>query len=221
MSDYRSSHRPNLLGVLYAEDFDDDGTGRVQDEPESGPEPEIIEPTFSVAEMEAARAEARAEGRAEMERSLAATRTHMLGLLATGMADGRAGAHAAALETADAVVKCMMSMMVTCLPALCERFGDAEVQALCRTILPGLVDEAKIVVRINPEMMGTMEAELAELDFELAERIHLLPTEAMQQGDVRISWGDGSVIRDARRARRLVEDALAQMGLLQQEMADA
>jgi flagellar assembly protein FliH len=221
MPDFRSAHRPNLLGVLYAEDFDDDGTGPVHIEPDSAPEPEIIEPTFTMAEMEAARAEGRAEGRAEVERSLAASRTHMLGMLATGVADGRAGAHEAALQTAEAVVKCMMSTIVACLPALCERYGEAEMQALVRTILPGLVDEPKIVVRINPQMMGTMEAEMAELDFELAERIHLLPTEAMQPGDVRISWGDGSVIRDARRARRLVEDALAQMGLLQREMADA
>ena len=152
---------------------------------------------------------------------MAASRTHMLSLLATGVADGRAGAHAAALAVAESVAKCMLSALTVCLPAMCQQHGPAELAALCQAVLPGLIDEPKVVVRINPQMVPLMQAEVAALDFELAERVHLLPTDAVAPGDARISWGDGSVIRDAGRARRLVEDALASMGLLQREMTDA
>ncbi len=137
------------------------------------------------------------------------------------MADGRAGARDAAMQAAESVAKCMLSALLTCLPALCERHGAAELRALSRAVLPGLVDEPKIVVRVNPQMVAGMQAEMAALDFELAERVHLLPTDAVAPGDARISWADGSVTRDAGKARQIVEDALAALGLLQREIADA
>ena len=71
------SPRPGLLGVLYAEDFDDDGVQPAFSEPHPGPEPEIIEPTFSALELDAARAEAREIGRLEAEHALAASRTRL------------------------------------------------------------------------------------------------------------------------------------------------
>ena len=214
-------HRQSLLGVLYAEDFDDDGTAPHAAEDTPAAEPEVIEPTFTVTELEAARAEGRAAGRAEAERGLAASRTHMLGLLATGVADGRAGAADAAIRAADSVAKCMLGVLLACLPAMCERHGVAELRALSRAVLPGLVDEPKIVVRVHPHMLPPMQAEVAALDFELAERIQLLPTEAVAPGDLRISWADGSVTRDTGKARTIIEDALAGLGLLQREIADA
>jgi flagellar assembly protein FliH len=145
----------------------------------------------------------------------------MLSLLATGIADSRAGAREAAMAAAESMAKLMLTMLNLCLPALCKHHAAAELSALAKIILPGLIDEPKIVVRVNPQMVPVMEAEVAALDFELAERIHLLPTDAVAPGDARISWGDGSVIRDAGSARRMVEDALASMGLLQREMTDA
>ncbi len=214
-------HHAGLLGVLYAEDFDDDGQALPSPEETPLPEPEVIEPTFSAAELEAARAESRTAGRIEAEHGLAASRTRMIGLLAAGIADGRAGAHAAAMEAAESVAKCMLSTLLACLPALCERHGAAELRALSRAVLPGLVDEPKIVVRVHPHMLPGMQAEMADMDFELAERVHLLPTEAVAPGDARISWADGSVTRNAGKARQIVEDALASLGLLQREIADA
>ena len=216
-----SENRPGLLGVLYAEDFDDEGGVTVVAEESPAAQPEVIEPLFTAAELEAACAEARAAGRMEAEHGLAASRTHMLGLLVAGMADGRAGARAAAMEAAGSIAKCMLSALAACLPAMCQQHGVAELNALCRAVLPGLVDEPKIVVRIHGDMIPGMQAELADLDFELAERIQLLATEAVMPGDVRISWADGSVTRNAGKARQLVEDALASLGLLEREITYA
>ncbi len=215
------SSRPSVLGVLYAEDFDDDGESTPHAAEHPVPEPEIIEPSFTSTELDVARAEARAAGRTEVEHGLAATRLHMLSLLATGIADSRAGARDAAMAAAESMAKLMLTILNLCLPAMCKSHGAAELSALAKTILPGLIDEPKIVVRVNPQMVPTMQAEVAALDFELAERIQVLPTDAVAPGDARISWGDGSVIRDAGSARRMVEDALASMGLLQREMTDA
>ena len=211
--------RPSLLGVLYAEDFDDDGGAPAA--ADALPEPEVIEPSFTAAELDAARVEARAAGRLDAERGVAASRNHMLGLLATGVADARAAAAEVAEAAAEGVARCMLGALAACLPALCERHGAEELRALVRMVLPAMQDEPRITVRVNPRMLPAMQAEVAALDFEIAERVHLLATDALPPGDARISWVDGSAVRDAGRARAAVQDALSALGLLEQEMADA
>ncbi len=212
------THRTSLLGVLYAEDFGADGESPAEPGP---PEPEVIDPSFTAAELDAARAEAREAGRAEAEHGLAAARVHMLGLLATGVADARGEAAQAATAAAAGVAATMLAALLACLPALCGRHGEAELRALSRAILPALQDEPRITVRVNPHMLAAMQAEVAALDTEVAERVRILPTDAVAPGDARIAWADGSAVRDAGRARAAVRDALAQLGLLEQEFADA
>ena len=214
-------HRPSLLGVLYAEDFDDDGAASSVPEPQPGPEPEIIEPTFSASELEAARAEARRAGRTEAEHGVVASRTRLLAKLAEGVTEARVGAYAAAEHAAEGVARCMLSALAACLPALCEQHGAEELRVLARTLLPALSEEPRITMRVNPHMMAAMQAEIASLDAELAERIHLLPTDAVAPGDARISWAEGSAARDSSRARAAFEQGLASLGLLQREHADA
>ena len=209
-------NRPNLLGVLYAEDFDLDGAA-----PAETAEPEVIDPVFTAAELDAARDEGRAAGRIEAERGLAAARGHMLGLLATGVADAKDAAAAVVEAAAEGVAKCMLGALAACLPALCERHGADELRALARYVLPAMHDEPRITVRVNPHMIAAMQAEVAALDSEIAERVHLLPTDAIAPGDARISWAEGSAVRDAGRARLAVEDALAALGLLEREVAHA
>ncbi len=217
--------RRTLLGVLYAEDFDTDGPFAAPPKPEEPPapppEPEIVEPTYSAAEMDAARDEGRAAGRAETEHGLAATRTHMLGLIATGLGDARASAAQVAEAVAAEVARTLLTALAACLPALCARHGAAELQALVRAVLPALVDEPKITIRVNPSMVDVMAAEIAAMDSEIAQRIVLLPTGQLEPGDGRVSWQEGSAVRDAARARAAVEDALAALGLLDKEMIDA
>ena len=214
-------HRPSLVGVLYAEDFDDDASPSAAGSPDPAPEPEIIEPAFTAAELDAARAEAWQAGRLEAEHGLAGSRSRMLGLLAAGIAEARAAAHEAAEAAAEGVASCMLSALAACLPAMCERHGAAELRALARTLLPALADEPRVTVRISPHMVAAIEAELASLDSEIAERVHLLPTDAIPPGDARVTWAEGSAVRDAGRARAAFEDGLAALGLLQREHADA
>ena len=213
--------RQNMVGVLYAEDFDDEGETSVAERPGSPPEPEIIDPVFTAAELDLARAEARQAGRVEAEHGLTASRTQMLGLLAAGVANTRAEAHEAAQAVAEDVARCMLSAMAACLPSLCERHGANELRALMRALLPALSDEPRITVRINPHMLGSIQAEIALLDPEIAERVHLLPTDAIPPGDARVTWAEGSAVRDTARARAAFEDGLATLGLLQREHADA
>jgi flagellar biosynthesis/type III secretory pathway protein FliH len=227
MEETPQERRRTLLGVLYAEDFDTDGLFATPPKPAAEapppepPEPEIVEPVYTAAELESARDEGRAAGRAETEHGLAATRTHMMGLIATGMDDARSAAAQVAEAVAAEVARTLLTALAACLPALCAQHGATELRALARAVLPVLVDEPRITVRVNPSMAAAMMTEIAALDSEIAERIVLLPTEQLEPGDGRVSWQEGSAVRDAGRARAAVEDALAALGLLDKEMIDA
>ena len=212
-------HRPSLLGVLYAEDFDEDGSAPAA--AHTTAELEVIDPVFTAAELDAARAEARQAGRAEAEHGLAGSRNHMLSVLVAGLSDARESARAVAETVADGTAQCILSALAACLPALCEQHGAAELRALVRALLPALSQEPRVTVRVNPHMLSAMQAEIATLDTDAANCVHLIPTDAVPPGDARIGWADGSVVRDAARARAAFQDGLALLGLLQREREDA
>ncbi len=203
--------------MLYAEDFDEDG------DPPAAPaaEPEVIEPGFTGAELDAARAEAREAGRRDVEHGLVAARVRAVELIAAGLADARAAAAEVAEDTALAVARAVLAATAACLPALCARHGAAEVAALARALLPALRTEPKVAVRVNPLLLAGLQDELGAMDAELAERVQLLPVDAMPPGDLRVSWAGGSAVRDAAEARAAVRDGLARLGLWEGETADA
>ncbi len=212
-SSYAAASRPSLAGVLYAEDFDEAApVPSSADEP--APEPEVIEPVFSAAELDSARADGRAAGLAEAERSIAASRLQVLRLMAENMGDAREAARNLAAEAAEAAARCMLTALTACLPALCTRHGANEVRAFVRIVLPVLTEEPRITVRVHPHMIAMLQDELAAMDFEVVERITLQPADAIAPGDVRVTWSAGSASRHGARARAAIDEALAMLGLL-------
>ncbi len=207
-------HRSRAIsGVLYAEDFD------APDLPPL-PEPEAIEPAFSLAELEEARAEARAAARLDAEEGQAAARLWALQAIGAGLDAARDAAREDAAVASEAIARTMLGALTACLPGLCARYGAAEVRTLARAVLPALVDEPRITVRLSPHDVRMLDEELARLEPELAARISLAPTDAVPRGDLRIAWQDGLAVRDAGAARVAVHGALAALGLINsQELA--
>lgn len=200
--------------VLYAEDFDDYPADLVV----ATPEPEIIDPVFTLAELESARAAAHAAGvaaeRARAEGADAAARTRALEYIAAALADAREAARHAAEDAAEGLAQAVLSVVAAGLPALCVHHGDAEARALLAALLPTLGSEPRITIRLNPRLASIVQADLAGLDADLAAAIHLTPTEALAPGDVRVSWDGGACQRSAAAACDAVRNALAPLGLL-------
>ena len=200
-------------GVLYAEDFD-------APDPLPEPEPETIEPAFSLAEVEEARAEARAAARLDAEEGQAAARLRALQAIGAGLDAARDTAREDAAAASEVIARTMLGALSACLPSLCARYGAAEVRTLARAVLPALVDEPRITVRLSPHDARMLDEEIALLEPELAARISLAPTDAMPRGNLRIVWQDGLAVRDATAARAAVHDALDALGLINsQELA--
>ena len=196
---------------MFAEDFDLPHRAALA-------EPEVITPTYTAAELAEARAEAWAGGHtagtAEANHTIAATTQSLLDAIAAALNDAKAAANAVAERSVEAIARLLLDSLGKLFPALCEHYGEAELCALIHTILPALAQEPTITVRLNPEHTPALMRELDRLDPELVERVRLLPVEAIEVGDVRVSWHDGSATRDTAALWQQVRAVLEPAGLL-------
>jgi flagellar biosynthesis/type III secretory pathway protein FliH len=206
-------------GKLFAEDFDLPRHGRAK------PVPEVINPTYTSAELAEARAEAWAggvaAGIAEANATIAASTRSLLDAIAASLTEAKAAAAAVAEHAVEAIARLLLDSLAKLFPTLCERHGEAEVSALIRTILPALAQEPMITVRMNPTHTPALMRELDRLDPDLVERVRLVPVEAIAIGDVRVNWRDGAAVRDTAGLWQQVRAVLQPAGLLSPETAPA
>jgi flagellar biosynthesis/type III secretory pathway protein FliH len=197
--------------VLFAEDFD------LSPAHENPPEPEVIEPTFSAAELEAARAEAWQAGSDAASAAAAAADHAVIRQTIAAIAERLVAAHDELLELAEqsaaTVARLLLGSLGVVLPELTARHGEAELQAIIRIVLPGLFKEPSVTLRINPQHCTTVAREIERLDPDLAARLQIVPTESMPAGDARIAWRNGGATRDAAALWEQVAATLALSGL--------
>jgi flagellar biosynthesis/type III secretory pathway protein FliH len=179
--------------VLFAEDFDL-STG------DNAPEPEVIEPSFSAAELEAVRAEAWQSGSIAATAEAATADHAVTRQTVTAIAEQLAAAHDELLilaeQSAAAIARLLLGSLGVVLPELTARYGDAELTAIIRIVLPGLFKEPAVTLRVNPRHCATVTREIERLDPDLAARLQIVPTESMSAGDARIGWRNGGATRD-------------------------
>jgi len=196
---------------LFSEDFD------LAPGMSNAPDPEIIAPTFSTAELETARAEAFQAG-SDAAAAQAASTDHALirqavTAIATHLAAARDELLHHAEETAASLARLLLGSLSAVLPELSARYGEAELQAVIRAVLPGLFKEPAVTVRINPCHAAAAAREIETAEPELAARLHIVPTDSVPPGDVRIAWRNGAASRDAAALWAQVTEALGLAGL--------
>lgn len=205
----RSSPAPGGSAILlFDEDFD-------QQPPPS--EPEVIEPVFTAADLIAARQEAAQESRErtleEVEGSVRAATSRALAAIAEQLAAARAEVASIAEQSAEAIARLLLDCFATAFPVLSARHGPAELAAIALQILPAVHYEPAIAVRIHPCVVPKLTEAIASLDADVAARVRLIPTEGLSPADVRITWANGSAVRDTAALWRQIEDILAAAGL--------
>lgn len=182
------------------------------------PEPEVIEPAFSAAELKAARDEAWREADALARAELNAAREQAvetaLGAIAEQLRTARSEARIIAEASAEAVAQLVIAGLAAAFPALCRDHGSVEVAAIIREVLPALDSEPRITIRVAPDTVACVEHEIERLDSDVADVIKVIAVETMMPGDVRLQWRGGQAIRDTARLWQDIEAALASAGLL-------
>lgn len=208
MDTFRSSR---ALGILYAEDFG----AEIQDEPtlsEAPPAPPPP-PELTQADLDAACIQAVQAAQASWSNGAEQRRAELLATIAASLAASHASAAEHAEAVADGVARAALGMVAGALPHLCRAHGDQEVRVLMQRLAPVLAPRARLVVRVHAGLIDTLRNDLETLDDTLIANIELRPAN-LQPGDVRLSWEDGSLVRDTAAIRGAMEESLAQLGLL-------
>lgn len=170
------------------------------------PEPEVPpEPTFSLQELEAARDEAYVAGHtAALQEAEAATErlaSESLHFIAQGLR-GLAGTIDQPYQRLEPMaVEVAVAICRRVLPMVSLRYGTAEIEGLVRQILPTIIEQPRIVVRVHPALSAQVRQSLkpvvADTGFE--GRLMVLDDTGVQPGDTRIEWADGGIERDTPR----------------------
>jgi flagellar assembly protein FliH len=173
------------------------------------------EPTFTRAELEAARAASASEGRtvalAEAARAIEAQAAATLLRLDAALAallDARARMAEEAQRRAVELTRAIVGKAV---PALTRKAPLLEIEAMVADCLREAFDEPRIVLRVADALFEALQKRLGALTTAtgFAGRIVLLADETLGPGDARVEWADGGAERDTGRLMRDIDGALA------------
>lgn len=158
------------------------------------------------------------EGHAEGMAVRATADTAAAEQLALQLADALAAADAAgaeaAREAAEAIGTAVISALAALLPASLAAVGPREAAAVAATVLPALVDEPAIAIEAAPDCMEVIEAAVARLPANQADRVDITPRRHADGPELTIRWPRGEARVDIRSAFAVVRDLLDRHGLI-------
>jgi len=201
-------------GILFVEDFDPPA---VAPQPAPLAEPEIIEPSFCEADIEAAQAAGRelglAAARAEHTAVQAELSAAALAEIGDALAATRADAVAVAQRVAEDLAAAMLALLQVALPDAAEASAAQEVDALLRTLLPALTREPDVQIRVHADLVDTVTRSLGAMRPQFGERLSISGDPALAKADVVVAWQDGEARRDCAALWDELREVLAPYGL--------
>jgi flagellar assembly protein FliH len=163
-------------------------------------------PTFSEAELEAARAAGYAEGEEAGHKAASdTTEAHVAALVqqlagaVPGLVNDRdqaiAGLSHEAARLAHAMVRRLM-------PELARRYRTEEIEAVVLDSLNKALDQPRIIIRAPSDIAGHLgdRLETVARQHGFAGRVIVLSEQGLGPSDVRVEWGDGGAERCVQRA---------------------
>jgi flagellar biosynthesis/type III secretory pathway protein FliH len=185
--------RRGAPGILYVEDFDAPAPR------EKRAVPDIITPSFTHAELEAAREEGFKAGLAtaqgEHHALQSELRTAALIAIGEALATARADAALVAQHMAGELSATMLALLTAALPAAAATLASTEIAALLACVLPPLQREPSLVVRVHPDVQAETAAALAKIWPDHAARVTIIPDAAFAPSDVIVTWQEGEARR--------------------------
>ncbi len=206
---------PNSEKFLFLRSFDPPAPEAVKKtiEEELPEEPEIIVPTFSEEQLNAARAEGEAKGREEGIREASEATERLIGEttqsikahlenLFNQQRNANAEIFTDAVNAGIAVVK-------KCFPKMNLDHGVDEIEGMIGKILPQILEEPRVIISVNNEtkqpLSERMETIIKNAHFD--GRAVIRGEDDIPHGDCRIEWSNGGAARD-------LEDLLRQIDLV-------
>lgn len=194
---------PQTQKFMFARSFEVAKSGQAESKPKA--------PTYSQADLDAAKAAAHQEGVAagklaanqEIAASIAAIMQNIDQHIETLLQ----GAEARRLEQQQETMDIALSIAQKLLPDFCARQGLEEIQGLLTQIMREMAQEPRLVVRVNDAMLDPLQQSLDELIARQAftGKIILLADNEVAPQDCRIAWSDGGIERNAATIWQIVE----------------
>lgn len=213
---------------LFDVSFDGDAPGAP--EPTAAPAPEPVveaapapppEPTFSAAELAAARAEGEALGRAAAAEEARTAAEQAIGLsleqIASRLEDLLKGLQVADEENRAQCLKLSLAILRKLFPRLAASNGLSEIEQVIGDSLERLRDEPRIVIRVADSLLDGLRERIGGLTrrggFE--GKTVLISEAGLPPGAVRVEWADGGAEREPESnwsaIEALIEKALPQV----------
>jgi len=161
---------------------------------------------------------AEAEMKAETARRLAIALEQvgdMLGIMAQGLKGIEARLEAEACDVAHAVASKLA-------PALIAREPLAEINALAVDAFRQLLASPHVVVRVSDKIYDAAREKMEEISRHVGfeGRLVMLGEPDIAEGDCRIEWADGGVIRDREAAQTLITETVNRFIAARRKAAD-
>ncbi len=190
------------------------------EKPADKAEPEVVVPTFSEAELKAAREEAfaagkqegGAEARATTEREIKVSLDGILERL-KGLGEAQDKANASVVDTAIIVA---VGIARKLFPALNERHALGEVERMVGLAMERVLEEPKIVVYVNDRLKAPIEERMAGLAAKAGFKGEMTVegVDDIIVGDCRVEWMGGG-------ARRHVDELWQEIdGIVERNLGD-
>jgi flagellar assembly protein FliH len=183
------------------------------------PPPPPPEPTFSAAELEAARAAGIAAGTAAGRAAALAEATQSIEARVAGAISGMALGIKVLLASRDryaeeaqhAALKMLRAVLAKTLPALCRKMPLLEIEGVIGQCLREAFDEPRLVVRVADGIFETMQQRIGAIAEAagFSGKMVLLADDTLAAEDVRVEWAEGGAERETRRLIDDIDGALA------------
>ncbi|WP_428377482.1 hypothetical protein [Lichenicoccus sp.] len=207
----------SVSGVLYAEDFDApvipiaQGAAR---RPETV-EPELIVPSYSLAELQAATTHAHEQGRLIERREAAATasaqRDLALSALMLQLTETQLQATRAVDQALHRLAGTILSLLAAAVPELCRRHSAGELHALMRRVLPPMRQIPALSIRLHPTMRAALQEQVGPLLLDSGTEVTWIEASTLAAGDIAITWQNGTALRDTASIGVAIRDAVLSM----------
>lgn len=215
----RTADRPPPRRYLFEDDFAAPEASPRAVRAEPPPEPEVIVPSFSAAELAEARAEGFAEGRAaalaEAKAAAEARTAAALEAIAARLGEARREAAEAAERAATSLAAATLELVSRALPSAAAAHALPTCSALAETLLARLPAVERIAIRVPPELADALGPKLsaAAAAADYAGRLEVIPTAGLAPGEMRVSWPGGEARHDPAAFAAAARALLAQLGL--------
>ncbi len=180
-------------------------SGSKPEAPPPPPEPEVVEPEISEADLEQARAEGRQEGinqgreegRAEAFSGIEQTTQTLLLNLTGRFGELLSEQPRMQVKVAEDALLAASTILRKIVPSLEKSAAIKEIEAVVAECLERAQDEPRLVVRVSEQMLEPVKTRIdALVNAEGFEgKIVFLATDELNDSDVRVEWADGGAER--------------------------